>query len=581
MLTTKILRKDFQVKALAVLGGPSEASAARAAETRRAEGEAESASKTESFGHSFDKKVAEGREKDARQKPESAHSETFSKVVKSPKEKNTDKTDQAMLQGRPDVSQLLDDGADAVKIDSAKASRKAVKAETAGAPDNAISTPDDTSKKSEAAFVPEAVEAAIATEPSDAPEKAAGAETTPASLPGHAGKPVSEEKRADRARADDMTKTENHAVKAAAAPKTPASAKSEAAEARKPVEPLQVPDASALAEEPAAGETAPGPIRKTVPASAATQTMAPEASASLPDTDDLEPKLKTSETGKPRAKPIAHAGGEKPAPADIIGDKKPEEDAQEKTYAAPATPPSAASPAMALIPEKPPTGSLSMQERSEEGAPTDGAAMRATQQALKEPAGSRAAIATAQPKQTAAKDGPAKPAAASKADTPADFAVLLASNTADKAAPAPIASNHAAHVANTANGAEAARQIAASVETHHNGERIEIRLDPPELGRVHIHFSFDKGDNVTAVISSERSDTLSLLRRHSDELARELSNAGFANIQFEFSSSGGRDDFTQQPQSGFGVEDAANHEATEERVFHFVRRSDSLLDRRV
>ena len=54
-------------------------------------------------------------------------------------------------------------------------------------------------------------------------------------------------------------------------------------------------------------------------------------------------------------------------------------------------------------------------------------------------------------------------------------------------------------------------EIAAQMRAGKN--RFEIRLDPPELGRIDVRLDVDKDGNVTSRLMVERSDTLDLLRR--------------------------------------------------------------------
>lgn len=54
----------------------------------------------------------------------------------------------------------------------------------------------------------------------------------------------------------------------------------------------------------------------------------------------------------------------------------------------------------------------------------------------------------------------------------------------------------------------------------------EIRLDPPELGRVDVRLDIDGQGNVTSRLVVERQDTLDLLRRESSALERALHDAG-------------------------------------------------------
>ncbi len=67
--------------------------------------------------------------------------------------------------------------------------------------------------------------------------------------------------------------------------------------------------------------------------------------------------------------------------------------------------------------------------------------------------------------------------------------------------------------------------------------RVEIRLDPPELGRVHIHLTTTDG-GVQAVVVAQRPETHEFLRRHADVLAQELSAAGYGDVSLDFATGG-------------------------------------------
>ncbi len=62
----------------------------------------------------------------------------------------------------------------------------------------------------------------------------------------------------------------------------------------------------------------------------------------------------------------------------------------------------------------------------------------------------------------------------------------------------------------------------------------ELRLDPPELGRLTVTLSFTE-DGLSAVIAADRGETMDLLRRNADHLMRELSAAGFEGADLQFS----------------------------------------------
>jgi len=56
--------------------------------------------------------------------------------------------------------------------------------------------------------------------------------------------------------------------------------------------------------------------------------------------------------------------------------------------------------------------------------------------------------------------------------------------------------------------------------------RFEIRLDPPELGRVDVRLDIDRHGQVTSRLVVERAETLELLRREVQQLERALEQAG-------------------------------------------------------
>ncbi|GGE39724.1 hypothetical protein GCM10007276_16300 [Agaricicola taiwanensis] len=66
------------------------------------------------------------------------------------------------------------------------------------------------------------------------------------------------------------------------------------------------------------------------------------------------------------------------------------------------------------------------------------------------------------------------------------------------------------------------------VAQHRAGaSRFEIRLDPPELGRIDVRLDVDKSGNVRSHLIVERSETLDLLRADQRNLERTLEQAGF------------------------------------------------------
>jgi flagellar hook-length control protein FliK len=57
-------------------------------------------------------------------------------------------------------------------------------------------------------------------------------------------------------------------------------------------------------------------------------------------------------------------------------------------------------------------------------------------------------------------------------------------------------------------------------------KQFDIRLDPPELGRVEIRLSVDDAGKTQATLTADRPQTLQLLQQDSGTLARSLKDAG-------------------------------------------------------
>lgn len=90
-------------------------------------------------------------------------------------------------------------------------------------------------------------------------------------------------------------------------------------------------------------------------------------------------------------------------------------------------------------------------------------------------------------------------------------------------------------------------EIASNVQIGRS--RFEIRLDPPELGRIEVKLDVDRQGQVTSHIIVEKAATLDLLRRDAPQLERALQDAGLKTsdngLQFSLrdqSSQGGRPD---------------------------------------
>lgn len=90
------------------------------------------------------------------------------------------------------------------------------------------------------------------------------------------------------------------------------------------------------------------------------------------------------------------------------------------------------------------------------------------------------------------------------------------------------------------------RDIAIHISQHADtgANRFQLRLDPPELGRVDVRMEISAEGKLSAVIAVERPETLDLLQRDSRALERSLMEAGLKtdSNSLSFSLKGGRQD---------------------------------------
>lgn len=77
-----------------------------------------------------------------------------------------------------------------------------------------------------------------------------------------------------------------------------------------------------------------------------------------------------------------------------------------------------------------------------------------------------------------------------------------------------------------------AQQVVVALASGPDGP-VELRLDPEELGSVRLSLLPSDGA-VTVVVAAERAETMELLRRQADVLARELRASGFGEVTLRF-----------------------------------------------
>lgn len=104
---------------------------------------------------------------------------------------------------------------------------------------------------------------------------------------------------------------------------------------------------------------------------------------------------------------------------------------------------------------------------------------------------------------------------------PASDTVAAAPTTHSAAAQTAQAPAHAAHTPDVNNLA-----VAIFARSQSGAKQFDIRLDPPELGRVEVRLSIESGGKAQAHLTADHADTLTLLRQDAPALTRALREAG-------------------------------------------------------
>lgn len=141
------------------------------------------------------------------------------------------------------------------------------------------------------------------------------------------------------------------------------------------------------------------------------------------------------------------------------------------------------------------------------------------------------------------RDDDAKTGNASDAATPVGQIGAPAGSGHARAADATTTTAQAAAAATTSHAVDTAA-LASSIATHAKDghSRFEIRLDPPELGRVDVKLKVGSDGEVRAHLIVERSETLDMMMRDQRGLERALENAGLktdgSGLQFSLRDQG-------------------------------------------
>ena len=94
------------------------------------------------------------------------------------------------------------------------------------------------------------------------------------------------------------------------------------------------------------------------------------------------------------------------------------------------------------------------------------------------------------------------------------------------------AASSAANPASTGSAANAAPvpiaglAVAIAARAQSGSNQFDIRLDPPELGRIDVRLDVDRDGQVTTHMTADRADTLELLQNQQPQLQQALEQAG-------------------------------------------------------
>ena len=127
---------------------------------------------------------------------------------------------------------------------------------------------------------------------------------------------------------------------------------------------------------------------------------------------------------------------------------------------------------------------------------------------------------------------------------------FVAANAGSTAAAAPAAAADAAVPL-------AGLAVAITARAQAGSNRFDIRLDPPELGRIDVRLAVDGNGQVTSHVTVDRADTLQLLQSQQPQLERALEQAGLSTADNGLQFTLRDQSFAGQNGTGGGQQNAA------------------------
>ena len=131
--------------------------------------------------------------------------------------------------------------------------------------------------------------------------------------------------------------------------------------------------------------------------------------------------------------------------------------------------------------------------------------------------------------------------AAAPATTPSEGAAPTTSASAPMSFSTPLGAERAGHLTGGSEAAAAQRAASPHAIAHQMSQAladagnrtVELTLSPEELGKVRMTLTSNDGA-ITVTVQAERPETLDLMRRNIDSLARDFRDMGYSNIGFDF-----------------------------------------------
>jgi flagellar hook-length control protein FliK len=158
-------------------------------------------------------------------------------------------------------------------------------------------------------------------------------------------------------------------------------------------------------------------------------------------------------------------------------------------------------------------------QQSQAQVPASNAAVLAVSETAAEGGANRATALSAATTSTAAGgQSTAQSAGAANANALPNFGFLVANNTATTPGAPADATDAAVPLAGLA--------VAIASRAQAGSNQFDIRLDPPELGRIDVRLDVDGNGQVTSHVTVDRADTLQLLQSQQPQLERALEQAG-------------------------------------------------------